>query len=1369
MSLAQQQGGTAGVGATVSVIVLQDTTTASVGGTLKAGTITIQAESNQYLQLSATSIQGGGTAAAGASVGTIVFKGKTLAEVRPGATLIAASGDILICAVSKETIDMTVIGAGAGGTAAVNGSFAVLVMNVTTQAIVGNGCTLKAENGTITVKAEDATSLNLKTGNVTVGGTAAIGAAIEVAIYRNTVTAMIGNNCTVLAKAILVQAASDRGITAKAVMAGAGGTASVNGSILVLSIGAATADSDANKANTNGGGNSSDKASDEASKRGQAAVNHGYGQTVGAGDQNNQYVDEANSIITGLKEENKSLISGYFTSASVDDKTYAGIGDGGSTTATDGDVTVEATEKTKLDAIAGAAGGSGTASVGISMNLAIIKGTAEARLGGTVRADKGNVKVHAQNILEIPNFISSGGGAAGSASVAGTITVIKAGEQAAAYIAPNANVYADGNVIVLAESAQDIRVINGSVSGGGAAGIGVATNVIVFSNKTHSYIGDGAVVTANANRGNVNFADGTATSDVNENYKNLNDKDTTTDYVSSKSNESAQSGVLVGAKSSQKIRSWVVSGAASGAVSVVGSVNVLVFGSETIAWIGKNAKVTTKNNGDILVIAVDTTSIQDVVGNIAASSTVSAGISNDTITFQKVTNAYVDEGAQLTSGRNIIIKAISDEAYVVVVVSAGAAAGATPTGAVNGAVSTIIIKNETTAEVKANTADTILTTNGSIAIWAEDNQNLYVIAGSANAAINATGVSVSGAAGVAVVKASNTVQALVGKLAQLDAYGTTGITFYTGELDGNDGDRKRNRKKATQYGVLIGAFNTNNLMAITASGSAGTGAAGSIASTTVVSDTVVRAKVEQGAQINQKVKANREQKTSASSVKVIAMDSTEADTAAGGAAVGIAGATGTIVVTYLKKTVEAILNGMVYAPGGVDVLAVSDNNVFLLTTSLAGGLAGGAGSASVLYTENTVTSQLGGTIEAGTAAVNVKAINWQYITSGAASVSGGAVAVGGAGASIIFKSHTKAEVLDDTSIQAGSLNVNAQSKETITGVVAAATGGSTAVGGSLILIIANADTTARIGNNVTINLSGDLTVQAEDIVTIDMTAGTVSGGGTAVGGAAAVLIFKNTVLAEIGTNGSITAVNLNLTANSKRDITSYVVAGSAGVGAVSGSVLVILVGSKQSDDAKTAMKRDDTNNVSSNSQSSINEALKNANGLTDESLKLDITGYFTGETANATTARIGSGTVITLTGNANIKAAETTAVTAYAGSVSGGGLAAGGSVAIAILNGTVQVEINGTINASGTVTINAENQITSNAFKAAAGSAGVIGLGAAVAYMDVTGTTKVLIGSTGSLNGKSGVHVSARLIINANPTADGYAGGWHPLEWQQPD
>jgi hypothetical protein len=494
--------------------------------------------------------------------------------------------------------------------------------------------------------------LNLNTGNVVGGGAAAVGAAIEVAVYRNTVTAMIGNYNTVTAKSILVQAIADRDIQAAAVMASASGTASINGSILVLSIGAGTTDSDANKAETNGGGNSSDKASKEASDRGQAAVNLGYGQKVNA-EQGNQYVTEANGTISGLATDNKTLISGYFTSAKVEDKTYAGIGDGGKTTATDGNVTVSAQDQTKLNSVAGAAGGSGTVSIGISLNLAILNGTAEARIGGTVKAEKGSVEVCAKNILNVPAFSAIGGNVSGAVAATGTITVLKAGEKAYAYIAPKANVEAEGNVIVLAESSQDILVVNGNVSASGAASLGVATNVIIFSNKTHAYVGGGATVTANANKGNVNFVDGTTTSNVNSNYKNLNDKDTKTDYVSSKSNESAQSGVLVGAKSSQKIRSWVVSGAASGAV--VGSVNVLTFGSETKAWIGKNAKVTTKNNGDILVIAVDTTSIQDVAGNIAASGTVSAGISNDTITFQKVTSAYVDEGAVLTSGRNIII------------------------------------------------------------------------------------------------------------------------------------------------------------------------------------------------------------------------------------------------------------------------------------------------------------------------------------------------------------------------------------------------------------------------------------------------------------------------------------------------------------------------------------------------------------------------------------------------------------------------------------------------------------------------------------------------------------------------------------------
>ena len=72
----------------------------------------------------------------------------------------------------------------------------------------------------------------------------------------------------------------------------------------------------------------------------------------------------------------------------MEDKTFAGIGNNGSTTATAGDVTVKATEKTTLDSTAGAASAGGSASGGISLNLVILNGTAEARLGGNVQDRK---------------------------------------------------------------------------------------------------------------------------------------------------------------------------------------------------------------------------------------------------------------------------------------------------------------------------------------------------------------------------------------------------------------------------------------------------------------------------------------------------------------------------------------------------------------------------------------------------------------------------------------------------------------------------------------------------------------------------------------------------------------------------------------------------------------------------------------------------------------------------------------------------------------------------------------------------------------------------------------------------------------------
>ena len=215
---------------------------------------------------------------------------------------------------------------------------------------------------------------------------------------------MIGNNNIVAGKNIRVTAAADRNIRSSAVMAGVGGSASVNGSILIISVGAATTDQDADKANSNGGSNSSTNASSDAAKMGQSAMDAGYGQKIGAGS-SNQYVDEVNNQLAGLKYETSGLVSGYFNPANVSDKTYAGIGNGGSTTAKNGDILVEASEKTAIHAAAGTANVSGSASVGISMIVAIVNGTAQADLGGTVEAVNGNIQVHGINELNIEKFM----------------------------------------------------------------------------------------------------------------------------------------------------------------------------------------------------------------------------------------------------------------------------------------------------------------------------------------------------------------------------------------------------------------------------------------------------------------------------------------------------------------------------------------------------------------------------------------------------------------------------------------------------------------------------------------------------------------------------------------------------------------------------------------------------------------------------------------------------------------------------------------------------------------------------------------------------------------------------------------------------
>ena len=1346
-------GGTAGVGATSTVLVMQDITKAEAGGTLTAnqGSILVVADADELLQLSATSVSGSGTAGVGAAIGVLVFKGETIAKVLGGSTLTAGK-DIKVTANSNEDVIMTVIGVSGGGSAGVSGSVAALIMNVVTQAIIDDASASAkgsvTAGGNIVVSAKDATNFILATGGLAAGGAAGVGTAIEVAVYRNTVTAKVGNYNILEGASISVLAEADRKLDTYAVMAGAGGTAAVNGSILVLSIGTGTSDSDVD--DIDGQKGLSADTSKEASERGQAAADQAFGQQLNTGS-NNPYIDFVNDKLSGLNSSNKNLVSGYFTQANVEDKTAAMIGNGGETTSTAEDILVHATEKTSVTAAAGSVSASGTVSVGVSANIVLIAGTVDATLGGTVRS-AGNVSVQAKSELKVPVFTAVGGGA-GAVAANGTVTVLKVTSAALAKINALADILAENNVIVYAGSDADILAVNGNVGGAGAAAVGAAVNIIIFKNQTMAAV-EAARIQANAKGNGVSFINGEINSSINKDQL-PNSEDTETDSVSSTAVTSVQKGALVGAHSTQKIRNWVVAAGGAGAASVMGSVNLLIFDETTKAYIKGTEVVVNGTNADIAVIAVDNTSIQNVAGNVSGAGTVAVGIGSDTIKFSKKVLAVV-ENAVLTSKRHILILANSREDILSVVVSTGGAGVV----AVNSSDSVVVMENTTEALVK----DSILTADGSILITAEDEQDYVVTAGSANGSGTA-GVG----AGVVVITSSNTVKAHVSGNSSLDALGLAGVNTYDGTMSGSGRERRRN--KSTQYGIIIGAFNWSDLftLAFAASGSGAVSAAA--ASVTVISKAVVTAQTDKTVQLN---RTEREGRSPSCAVKILALDASSEDVDGGGAAVGgVAGVSAVVVVTVMDKQVSAIGGGSIYAPGGITIQADSYDSAQLAAAGIGGGFVGATGTASTFKYQSRVIAKADGTLESG-GAVKILASMASDVVLAAGSLSAGGVAAGASVVVFLFNGTTKAYVAEGSSVTAASLNITATSSEKLNAVSTAGGIGGGAVSISGLVVIAEAVTQAYTEKNVTLNISGTASIKATDTLDYTLSALTANIGGVAAGGAVIVLIFKNTVTAQIGSGNMVNAGDLNILATADRKLDVNAGAGGTGVGAVSGSVVVISIGApiNGADDKKAL------GTLNGTAQESVNGSLSKAQlSIQDDRDGQDIrtvaNGYFNGITIdlsayfnaasllNKVLAAVESGSTVKVSGNVNVKADDKTTLSAVSGTLSGGALAAGGSVLITHMNGNTESYVGGTVTGQDTndLTVSSSQNITTSKFEAKTGTAGAVGLGAAVAWLDITGINMAYMLADSNISVFNMITVEAKQTINSNPRAIGASAG----------
>ncbi len=189
-------GGTAGVAGGIGAVVYQNMTKAVAGGTISR----TWADTNHNVEITAKSdvkqtIIGGGFSAGGAAgvtgeVGVNVFKNETYAELTNNGK-INTQGLVVISADSREDITLAIAGAGAGGTAGVTGSVAVAVSKVVTKATVGDGTRINGAFN-IDIAARDKYSMIGVAGGLAAGGAGGVGVAVLVNAAFNTVSASVG-------------------------------------------------------------------------------------------------------------------------------------------------------------------------------------------------------------------------------------------------------------------------------------------------------------------------------------------------------------------------------------------------------------------------------------------------------------------------------------------------------------------------------------------------------------------------------------------------------------------------------------------------------------------------------------------------------------------------------------------------------------------------------------------------------------------------------------------------------------------------------------------------------------------------------------------------------------------------------------------------------------------------------------------------------------------------------------------------------------------------------------------------------------------------------------------------------------------------
>ncbi|MDO4545395.1 MAG: hypothetical protein Q4C25_04495, partial [Bacillota bacterium] len=803
--------------------------------------------------------------------------------------------------------------------------------------------------------------------------------------------------------------------------------------------------------------------------------------------------------------------------------------------------------------------------VGLTVGFLYDEDEVSASVGNNTRiSTAGSYLQKAQQSMDalVITVAASAAGGTNSSAIGGNFTAIVMENEAEAAVGNSSYIEAGGDATIAAQLTGDLTLIAASaaVSGGNVAA-GGTLNVTVTESEAETSIGDGSSVISNT--GSVNIS-----------------ADTTEKLTSIMASASAALG--------------------GSGTSVAGVLSVLVTDSKTRIHVGQQAVI--KALKDINILADAASTLLQINASLSVGTRAAVGAIVNVNVLERVISTIIEKAVQITAEQgNVLIQSTADESILLVDVAAGASGSNGLTGVIP-----VIVKNSTVlTQIADSTQDAPgrITAGDSIGVIADGDSQIYLIAGGlAVAGSSAVGATIS----TAVVK--NDIQVDIGVWTIMAA-----ATSATASSSSSGGIKTPNREDKRK-GVIISATGQEDIIMISVSAGAGTQNAITGVINTLVVKNIVKATVREHTTISvaKQDGTGQDDDDPLPGVYVEAADDTDLLNLAGSLSVaGNVGVGATVVALVFNKTVTAqILGGQITCPGDVVVSSDAQDEIWLLAIAFgAAGKVGVAGGANVLVFQNEVHAILGGTV--GTTGNKVRNVTVQAASDSKLINIGVTAGIGGtAGVSAVvvvtyFYNETLVYIREASKIYAsGDVKVRANSKEYVSADAAgAAVGGTAGVGGTADIVITKVITKAYTENDVVIE-AGSLTVSAVDDYEFLAIAATLAGGGTAgVGVTVLVSVAYNTVAAEIGENNKITATgDVTVSARSDREVKIYTGSFGGGVTAgVAGTVSVVVVGSKLSEDAHNAIYVNNTegkneNDSSMDPQKQTDHVFENAHG-----------------------------------------------------------------------------------------------------------------------------------------------------------------------------